>query len=819
MKKALLLLLVLLTSITIVSCTKNEVTIDKAIEEIRFNTEVNSDFELPTSIYNYKLEWQTTSENLLIENQDTNKVLIKLVKETNVVTATLTLIISNSYDSKVKNYTITISSLPSNEEKVSVSYYDGNTLIESINYKYNTLAIEKSDYNPEGYSLEGWFTDKKLTIKYDFNTPLLSNLTLYAKLIKNPITDSEMIDSDLDNLSTLDFSTENEKIDLPLKGKYNSKIVWQSNNPKIISDQGFIFYPSERTVVKLTATLTLKNFKKTFSKDITVDPFSRTTNLNLNSKKLDFKNLETTFNIPSNRKIDTYYLNDGLLPYVDVQNFFESLNGFILYDKLRFDYQDDYLIKISYNYNSSNYLATIDFKSNTITTQSLTFFDYYTIEYDGISYDNYGITDKIISSTLGDDVLFNLNKYNVNTFIYKDSITNKSKFLIPYHFANHIFTGSSYYNTYYNGDEYYGFYETPEENSLNEVKKSSLNNQKITDDVLYSNYNMLAFLFDNYYGLVDPETPINDYYDILVDYQDDLLVDDSNRLSQNIANFLYKEIDDLHTSFAMEGYYNSSSYTISYDNMEFGERQDKFYSQIYDIEDLVNQKHDIYDYNGYIDYDKLDNMKTYRFLDTNKTTAVIFLYEFLLDESDVSSKGIIRDALQNIYKESSNTKNIVLDLSINGGGHVGAVFDVLGFMTSEAVTHTSFNPLTNSSLTYSSISDMSSVPKSVLDKSRSNNWYILSTIGTFSSANATVALAKEYGYAKIIGEKSGGGASSIQPVVLVDGSIIYISSLDVITFSRNNKFVNIEYGVEPDINLNHLKIQDDKSILNAILNN
>ena len=39
-----------------------------------------------------------------------------------------------------------------------------------------------------GYSLEGWYSDADYTTKYDFNTPITENLTLYAKWTKITLT-------------------------------------------------------------------------------------------------------------------------------------------------------------------------------------------------------------------------------------------------------------------------------------------------------------------------------------------------------------------------------------------------------------------------------------------------------------------------------------------------------------------------------------------------------------------------------------------------------------------------------------------------------
>ena len=44
----------------------------------------------------------------------------------------------------------------------------------------------------EGYTFIGWYTDKDYKNKYDFNTKITSDITLYAKWEKNEKTDDEL---------------------------------------------------------------------------------------------------------------------------------------------------------------------------------------------------------------------------------------------------------------------------------------------------------------------------------------------------------------------------------------------------------------------------------------------------------------------------------------------------------------------------------------------------------------------------------------------------------------------------------------------------
>lgn len=66
----------------------------------------------------------------------------------------------------------------------SFYYYDGEVLVarqDIVRGEVNeALALEEKD----GMILEGWYTDKELTEKYDFTQPVDSGAKLYAKWVE-----------------------------------------------------------------------------------------------------------------------------------------------------------------------------------------------------------------------------------------------------------------------------------------------------------------------------------------------------------------------------------------------------------------------------------------------------------------------------------------------------------------------------------------------------------------------------------------------------------------------------------------------------------
>ena len=65
---------------------------------------------------------------------------------------------------------------------------NGGTQVEPIKSYYQDNIEEPEIPTKEGYAFEGWYTDSNLTNKYDFNSKILSNITLYAKWAKDKYT-------------------------------------------------------------------------------------------------------------------------------------------------------------------------------------------------------------------------------------------------------------------------------------------------------------------------------------------------------------------------------------------------------------------------------------------------------------------------------------------------------------------------------------------------------------------------------------------------------------------------------------------------------
>lgn len=64
---------------------------------------------------------------------------------------------------------------------------NGGSAIEKVEVKKGEVLVAPKNPTKAGFAFAGWYTDKALTAKYDFNTPVTKSFTLYAKWVKEDI--------------------------------------------------------------------------------------------------------------------------------------------------------------------------------------------------------------------------------------------------------------------------------------------------------------------------------------------------------------------------------------------------------------------------------------------------------------------------------------------------------------------------------------------------------------------------------------------------------------------------------------------------------
>jgi C-terminal processing protease CtpA/Prc len=171
-------------------------------------------------------------------------------------------------------------------------------------------------------------------------------------------------------------------------------------------------------------------------------------------------------------------------------------------------------------------------------------------------------------------------------------------------------------------------------------------------------------------------------------------------------------------------------------------------------------------------------------------------------------------------KKHSEVKDILLDLSSNGGGYLVAFFRVLGFLSDDTFDYSTYDTLSKIYADYGYEIDTDLDGIYADDAYEQYRWSILTSINTFSAANAFVSECKEKRIAKTIGEASGGGMCSIMTTVISDGTLLTISSNNTLRYLQKDGddviYREIESGFAPDIELSNDYFYDDSKLVEYI---
>lgn len=172
--------------------------------------------------------------------------------------------------------------------------------------------------------------------------------------------------------------------------------------------------------------------------------------------------------------------------------------------------------------------------------------------------------------------------------------------------------------------------------------------------------------------------------------------------------------------------------------------------------------------------------------------------------------------LEKISNEAPNLENIVLDITWNTGGNVGALYRVVGFITDEPFRVSNIDGDTNSeSISYVKINHENYY--------NHLNWALLTSKASFSAANSLAIVFKDNNLGPVIGVSTGGGASSITPILLPNGTAFTMSSNSIRAYieetgDEDNPYIlhSSEFGVSPDYELATKDLYDNELILYAL---
>lgn len=408
------------------------------------------------------------------------------------------------------------------------------------------------------------------------------------------------------------------------------------------------------------------------------------------------------------------------------------------------------------------------------------------------------------STTTGNAITFKLDDYRMGMISYN------GKIYVPFSILECISLSPTFARFVFNGEDYYMVStETFIDSKTKELTEFAKNFaqgsiiKKKTRSTGFANYFYYSYLFElaNYHGHY-PRLGISSLDSKMEELglKEKLLSTDSDIANEAFAKSLSQIFSDGgHTGFGHRGL--TSEYSSKTDEellkkylLEYDARLVKEMTAFAQLGTLIKDRTDM----PVVEYSTSSSTAVVHFMNF---TAHDVLTKDNIDQDTTSTFSTFYHAFKE-FKEKTNLKNVIFDVSLNGGGAASALGEALSFLTDDSIVLTTTNSLTKS-VVKEAIDVDNNLDGNYLDNDSyagKYNYYILTSEYSFSCANAFPCIAKENGYAKIIGKRSGGGDCAVLPSVTMDGGIFSMSSNYSITRKDGT---NVDDGCPLDLEIEY----------------
>ena len=458
----------------------------------------------------------------------------------------------------------------------------------------------------------------------------------------------------------------------------------------------------------------------------------------------------------------------------------------------------------------------------------------------------------------GDPQLFNLRDYGI------DLVEQDGECYVPMQTMSDLFLSPFYCQLIFNGEKLYLLlYVSDLTDELNSVAEEP---QMMSEEFAMFNYGELRFLLDVHYGLKAEHgiTDFGEYFK-KTGLAKDLMSTDPVVFDKAIIRLTHTFMDDGHSGFAAPSWRSGNGEAIGemgvaiFDAMgpsslalnnagsdyssargnaypgdipmyqEIGDTAiitfDGFYYTMDSIEDyydpdlkldpaefvIPNAKFD-YDLDELIGGTEEETAEEGTAAEASAEETAAEPAEETADESEeesapaeplpVDTIKLFLYAWQQISREDSPVKNVIIDLSNNGGGSALAAVFVASFIRGRAdIALKDMTTGAQTIMTYRvdlNLDNYFDGRESMY--ARDVKVYCLISPNSFSCGNLIPAFCKG-NYITVVGQASGGGSCVVLPCCSASGTIFQISGSKQLSIARNGSFYNIDRGIEPDIYL------------------
>ena len=530
---------------------------------------------------------------------------------------------------------------------------------------------------------------------------------------------------------------------------------------------------------------------------------------------------------PESTEINLYFVDGGDIPYVALSEYMPFVGG--IYEDADLEipaatYEITYPVAnhtlVSRTDNSSS--MDIDAAADTIefvgldyftaTPGSTLFLSAVTIGERGRGGVSNLLQDSGASYTRAGDALvtFDLSEYDI------DLIEQDGECYVPLQTVNDLLVSQNYVYVVWTREEVLASsYSSP---LIDEMYNAPTG--EMSEGFANFNYNELRFLLDTFYGLKE-EHGIDNFGDYFSEtgLLEDLAGTDPAKFDGAIRILTMKYFDDGHSSLAKNSYLAGEP-----------DPDKKIEDAITLFEDLGTSTDALIwataRFKGvraeyYPDHPELDDLQAAAmpwFYEEVGDTAIITFDMFSVAKKDYYTGAdltnpndtieLIAYAHSQITRENSPIKNVVVDLSCNGGGTADAAVYLLAWLSSNGMARMALrNPLTGAQSVAMYEADINLDgefdPDDYLDGDI--NRYVLMSSSSFSCGNLVPAILKGSPNVTLLGQTSGGGACVVRPCTSASGTIFTISSPKQICSVKNGSLYHVDQGVDPDFVLSNLE--------------
>ena len=513
------------------------------------------------------------------------------------------------------------------------------------------------------------------------------------------------------------------------------------------------------------------------------------------------------------------YFVDGVndLPYVDLTDFVAFMNDMMNRPVYRGEYVAEYNSYMIY-YEPADSSALFDFEQRTAFFSNYNTFatvpgkgqiDMLSLtadEPENGSPSLFKRTTNLVMERPGQSKTILLGDYDIPMF------AQDGKLLLPLHTTFDLLMGKPGGNgivCYFNGSEVFvGSHRMHSERKTDPETGKTLTMKTETGNKYFSapkaqrspelaQYGLceLCMELDTFYGLKDAHH-LKSFFELMenTDFYKRLTDPDPAVADAALADFINFYMDDLHSAFIENSYMTGFETELVLNGYGFSRKADSANDARYSAaeQQMIPGGRDAYQEVG--------------------DTAFVSFNRFVMNDLDyyglnLNDQSCIQDTVslilyanRQITRENSPIKNVVLDLSLNGGGDADAAVYVIGWFLGEAVI-TSMDTFTDAQSTASYLVD-TNLDGLFDDKdslASKYNLYCLISPVSFSCGNLVPWVFKASGMVTLMGDTSGGGSCIVLPMSSAWGTSFQVSGNRKLAFVKNGSFYDVDRGVEPDV--------------------